>query len=78
MRRATITLPNDLDSALNRYMREQEVSPAVTSVVQSALREYLIHRGYLGGARRLRITPAKKGSGAKNGSLEHDRYLAAR
>jgi len=28
------------------------------------------------GARKLRITPAKKGSGAQDVSIDHDRYLA--
>ncbi|MBI3666301.1 MAG: hypothetical protein HY236_08770 [Acidobacteria bacterium] len=78
MKRATITLPDDLDAALETYLREQEVSPALTAVVQIALREYLAGRGYLPPSRPLRITPASKGSGKKDGSLNHDRYLAQR
>ncbi|MBI3698107.1 MAG: hypothetical protein HY238_25130 [Acidobacteria bacterium] len=78
MRRATITLPDDLDAALNSYIRQQDVGPALTALVQSALREYLATRGYLVPARRLRISAARKGSGKKDLSVEHDRYFAER
>ena len=78
MRRATITIPNDLEAGLEAYTRQQEVSPALTAVLQAALGEYLARRGFLPGARKLRITPAKKGSGAKDVSLHHDRYLAGK
>ena len=78
MRRATITLTDEIDSALDAYLREQEISPPLTSVVQTALREYLATRGYLAPARPLRITPAKKGSGKRDVSVEHDRYFAQR
>jgi hypothetical protein len=30
----------------------------------------------MAGPKKLRITPAKKGSGARDASLRHDRYLA--
>jgi hypothetical protein len=78
MRRATITIPNDLEASLEAYTRQQEVSPALTAVVQAALREYLTRRGFLPGTRKLHITPAKKGSGAKDVSLHHDRYLTGK
>jgi hypothetical protein len=78
MKRATITLPDELQSALDAYLREQDVSPALTAVVQSALREYLGSRGYLPPARPLRITPAGKGSGRRDVSVRHDRYFARR
>lgn len=41
MKRATITIGDDLEKALRAYIRQQEVRPALTSVVQAALREYL-------------------------------------
>jgi hypothetical protein len=78
MRRATITIPHELEAGLDAYTRQQEVSPALTAVVQAALQEYLARRGFLPGARTLRVTPAKKGSGTKDVSLHHDRYLAGK
>lgn len=78
MRRATITIPNDLEASLEAYTRQQEVSPALTAVLQAALQEYLARRGFLPGTRRLVVTPAKKGSGAKDVSRHHDRYLAGK
>lgn len=78
MKRATITLPDDLDDALEAYRRDQDVPPALTTVAQAALAEYLAQRGYLASTRRLRITPAPRGSGQADASLNHDRYLAER
>ena len=47
MKRATITLPDDLEQALERFVEEQEVPVQLTAVVQAAVREYLGERGYL-------------------------------
>lgn len=47
MRRATITIPDDLERAIEKYRRDLEVPPALAAVVQTALREYLAERGYL-------------------------------
>jgi hypothetical protein len=44
--------------------------------VQAALRQYLSERGFLRVRRSLAITPAAKGSGRRDVSQEHDRYLA--
>jgi hypothetical protein len=44
----------------------------------AAIREYLARWGFLAGPKKLRITPAIKGSGVRNASLQHDRYLAAK
>ena len=82
MRRATITIPDDLEATLEAYQRHQKFPPSLTAVVQAALREYLAERGYLAGreyrppTRPFRITPAKQGDGRKNGSIEHDRIFA--
>lgn len=76
MKRATITMTDELEQALAAYQHDQEVPPALTAVAQAALREYLAERGYLSPRRPLRITPAKQGSGERDGSQEHDRYLA--
>jgi Arc/MetJ-type ribon-helix-helix transcriptional regulator len=78
MKRATVTIPDDVATAMERYVRAQEARPALTAVVQAALRQYLTERGYLRATGPLRITPAKHGSGRRDVSEEHDRYLAGR
>ena len=47
MKRASVTIPDDLEQALQEYQADLEVSPALSAVMQSALREYLEGRGYL-------------------------------
>ena len=78
MRRATITLPDELEEALEAYRRSQEVPLALTAVTQAALQEYLERRGFLSppAVREFVITPAEKGSGSNDVSAEHDRYVA--
>jgi len=78
MKRATITIPDDLAEAVDRYIRAQEAPPALTAVVHTALRVYLTERGYLRSERPLRIHPAPRGSGRHDVSEAHDHYLAAR
>ena len=78
MRRATVTISDDLEANLNAYISRQDASPALTAVVQAALREYLGRRGYGAEKRQLRITPARKGSGKRDVSLRHDRYLTGK
>jgi hypothetical protein len=74
MKRATMTLPDDLAEAVDRYMKAQEVRPPLTTVVQAALREYLRERGFLRTYRPLKITP-KGDSGRSDVSINHDLYL---
>jgi hypothetical protein len=76
MKRATISISSDLEKALDRYIKQQDAPPALTAVVQAALREYLAHRGLVSPAEFLKITPASKGSGKTDVSLHHDRYFA--
>jgi hypothetical protein len=76
MKRATMTLPDDLAQAAERYLASQEAPPTLTAVVQAALRQYLGERGFLRTRRTLEITPARKGSGRSDVSQQHDRYLA--
>lgn len=76
MKRASVSIPRDLQAGLNRYLTEQDARPALTAVIQAALREFLSSRGYVSPRRPLRITPAKKGSGRSDVSREHDRYFA--
>ncbi len=75
MKRVTISIPDDLEAALQRYAESQEVRPALTVIIQAALREYLSDRD-IRPSRSLRITPARKGSGKRDVSVAHDRYLA--
>jgi hypothetical protein len=75
MRRATISISSDLEEALAIYMKQQEAPPALTAVIQAALREYLAHRGFVPPAKALKITPARKGSGKSDVSVHHDRYF---
>jgi hypothetical protein len=74
MRRATITLPDDLAKAVDAYMQAQEAPPALTTVAQAALREYLRERGFLREYRPLKITPVGR-SGRSDVSVNHDLYL---
>lgn len=69
-----MTLPDDLAEAVERYVKAQEVPPALTTVVQAALREYLRERGFLRTYRPLKITP-KGDSGRTDVSINHDLYL---
>ncbi len=78
MRRATVTIPDDLAEAVDAYVRAQEAPPPLTAVVQAALRHYLTERGYLRAGVPLQIAPAQRGSGRHDVSREHDRYLATR
>lgn len=70
-----MTFPDDLATAVDRYVQAQEVPPALTTVVQAALREYLRERGYLRPYKPLRVSP-KGNSGRRDISQNHDAYLA--
>jgi hypothetical protein len=78
VKRATITLTDDLEEAIERYVEAHDARPALTAVVQAALRQYLTDGGYLRSSKPLRITPARQGSGRRDASKAHDRYLARR
>lgn len=71
-----MTLPDDLAEAVDKYLRAQEAPPALTVVVQAALREYLRERGFLRPYRPLKITPSPRGSGRRDVSQNHDAYFA--
>jgi hypothetical protein len=70
-----MTLPDDLAEAVDSYRQSQDAPPALTAVVQAALREYLRERGFLQERRPFRITP-KGNSGRSDVSENHDAYLA--
>lgn len=46
MKRATMTFPDDLAEAVDNYLQAQETPPALTTVLQAALRQYLSERGF--------------------------------
>jgi len=46
VKRATVTIPKELGSALESYRRDLEFPPSFAAVMQAALREYLDRRGY--------------------------------
>ncbi|MGI8826559.1 MAG: hypothetical protein ACR2JC_13095 [Chloroflexota bacterium] len=76
MKRSTMSMPGELEQALNAYVGDHEAPPAVTSVVEAALRQFLAERGYLRPSRPFSIHPAERGSGMRDISIEPDRYLA--
>ncbi len=76
MKRATITIPDELNSAVERYMNEQDAPPSLTAVVQAALRHYLTQKGHLRKRKTLRLEPAARGSGRSDISKSHDAFLA--
>ena len=78
MKRATVSIPDDLAKTVDRYVSTHDAPPPFTAVVQAALRQYLTERGYLRARKPLRINPATRGSGRRDVSVAHDRYLAAR
>ncbi|CAN5706986.1 hypothetical protein BH24ACT21_BH24ACT21_08830 [soil metagenome] len=47
MRRATVTIPEKLEAALESYRRDLEFPPSFAAVMQTALKEYLRQRGYV-------------------------------
>jgi hypothetical protein len=81
MRRATITIPDDLEAELSAYFKTQDVAPSLTGLVETALRRFLEEKRfeslqYQSPRKSFRPTPAEKGSGLHDVSVEHDRYLA--
>lgn len=76
MKRATVTIPDEIERALDSYLADQPVPLALTALMQSALRAYLADRGYLPPAQPLRITPSDRGSGQHDTSAAHDQILA--
>ena len=69
-----MTFPDDIAEAMENYVRAQEAPPALTTVVQAALREYLRERGFLRTYRPLKLEPLGN-SGRSDVSVNHDLYL---
>ena len=58
MKRATITISDQLEPALEAYLKDQEVAPSLTRLLQTALGEFLAARGYGGTKKALRAGEA--------------------
>ncbi|MDA2937240.1 hypothetical protein MYX75_03125 [Acidobacteria bacterium AH-259-A15] len=83
MRRATITIPDDLEAELKSYLELQETPPSLTSLMQVALRRYLQEkrlqeREFEAPKGPFRITPTREGGGKHDVSARHDPYLAGK
>ena len=76
MKRATVSVSDELEESLDNYVQDQEVAPSVTAVLQTALRDYLAERGYAKRPCAFKITPASEGSGLTDVSQSHDRYFS--
>ena len=82
MRRATITLPDDLEAELDSFLSTQDLKPSLTGIMETALRRFLQEkslaiRQYRPPSGPLEITPAEEGSGLTDVSEQHDRYLVS-
>jgi len=73
----TVSIPEDLTSALAAYGHDRDLGHGLDPVVETALRDLLGERGYLLPFRPLRITPLHRDEGPTDVSLNHDRYFAA-
>ena len=82
MKRTTVTIPDDLEEALSSYLREQDAPPSFTTLVQTALREFLQNRrlqerGYQPAKGPFHIDPLEEidGNGESDVSINHDAYF---
>jgi hypothetical protein len=46
MRRATVTIPEELEKAMESYRGDLDFPPSLAQLTQAALAEYLSRRGY--------------------------------
>ncbi len=83
VRRATVTIPDDLEAELEAWLRSQPAPPSLARVMQSALRAFLRQKRlealqYRPSCAPLSVTVARSGSGHADASVAHDAHLAAR
>lgn len=85
MKRATITIPDDLEAELEAYLGEREDGLDLDALVERALRSYLARQDRWGGRevhlprrRPFWITPLEErdAQGEPDVSINHDRYFA--
>jgi len=80
MRRATVTIPDDLERELERYLHSRPAPPSLTMLMQAALRSFLreqrlAERSFAPAAGLFRVNPAHRGSGRDDVSERHDDHL---
>lgn len=82
MKRATVTIPDDLEAQLNTYLAGQDAPPTLTTLMQAALREYLRNKPWRERAYRppkgpFNIEPIEEqdAHGEPDVSVQHDRYF---
>ncbi|MBL8290247.1 MAG: hypothetical protein JNN08_00350 [Bryobacterales bacterium] len=62
MRRATITIGDEISAQLDSWIRQQDAAPSLTAVVQAALKEFLAQRGFAAPPRKLQIERSGAGT----------------
>lgn len=82
MRRATITIPDDLERELQNWLDTQPAPPSLAKILQAALRGFLAEKKlealeYRPASGPLSVGVAARGSGHRDASVEHDAHLAA-
>jgi hypothetical protein len=75
MKRATITIPDDLDEALAAYGQDHGLDGDLDAVVGAALRDLLTIHGYLEPFVPFDITPIPHDGPEADISVNHDRYF---
>ena len=68
MKRTTITVPDDLAEAVGKYIQSRGDPPALTTVMQMALRQYLGERGFLREHRYSLSLPHSRGAEDRMGA----------
>jgi hypothetical protein len=81
IKRATVTLSDDVGRDLEEYLARTTPTPSFTAVVQTALRQFLAQQkleslGFRPAAGPLRITPAEPTRVLRHVAEQHDQFLA--
>lgn len=81
MRRATVTIPPDLDEELRAWLATQPAPPSLAKILQAALRMFLREKKlesleHRAASAPFAISRAGGGSGHHDVSVEHDAHLA--
>jgi hypothetical protein len=81
MRRATVTIPDELDKELQDWLATQAAPPSLAKVLQAALRVFLREKKleaveYHAAAAPFAISSSRSGSGHRDVSVEHDAHIA--
>lgn len=81
MRRASVTLSDDLEREVEAFLARQEPQPSLNALIDVALSRYLDQRKldalqFQPATRPFRPTPAAVGSGLSDVAERHDDYLA--